>query len=102
MPVNQILNFPKETKWRNVDTGTFFLKKVGAMCGDALPALFSGLGFIKTNETTFKFQKLSSEDAATATDPLTKMQGNSKVLTYAVKVFNDKQLQIKNPAAYNA
>ena len=72
------------------------------MCGEALPALFSGLGFIKTNETTFKFQKLSSEDAVTATDPLTKMQGNSKVLTNAVKVFNDKQLQIKNPAAYNA
>ena len=102
MPLNQILNFPKEHKWRNVDTGTFFLKKVGAMCADALPALFSGLGFCKATETTFKFQKLSTEEAAATTDPLTKMQGNSKALSYAVKVFSDKQLQLKNPAAYSA
>ena len=64
MPINQILNFPKDQKWRNVKTDTFFLKKIGAMCGDALAPFFSGLGFSKTSESSFTFKKLSAEEAS--------------------------------------
>ena len=72
------------------------------MCSDALAPFFSGLGFSKTSDSSFKFQKLSAEEASSTTDSLEKMQGNLKVLSHAVKVFSDKQQQLKNPAAYNA
>ena len=72
------------------------------MCDNSLAPFFSGLGFSKTSDSSFKFQKLSAEEAASTTDPLQKMKGNLKVLSHAVKVFADKQQQLKNPAAYNA
>ena len=88
MPLNQILKQPKEQKWRNVDLDSFFLKRVYSMNQDALGPLLVGLGFTKTNEKQFKFQK--SEDD--------KSLGNLRVLQQAQTFFNQKQAELRNPS----
>ena len=55
---------------------------------DALGPLLVGLGFTKTNEKQYKFQK--SEDD--------KSLGNLKVLQQAQTFFNQKQAELRNPS----
>ena len=55
MPVNHILKYPKEQKWRNVDIDSHFLKKVGEMNKNALGPLLLALGFTKVSEKQYKF-----------------------------------------------
>ena len=49
---------PKDPKWRNVNTNSPFLKKVVTLNGGALSSFFQKIGFTKTSETTFKFEKV--------------------------------------------
>ena len=90
MPLNQILKNPGEPKWRNVDTQTFFLKKITDMNSEALGSLFSELGFTKVSDKTFKFQTSQQQESSMITvtpEESPKTLGNLKVLAQAVSVF---------------
>ena len=84
MPLNQILKAPAEPKWRNVNTTSSFLKQVSNLNATAVARFFENIGFSKTNETTFKFQKSDTNI------PGGLPKGNINTISEVVKMLNTK------------
>ena len=104
MPLNQIIKMPNDSKWRNVQTSTSFLKQVSNINAEALEKALVSIGFSKVADKNFKFTKSATEEnssdlVSVQTDAQSLIKvGNLKTIAEAVKLLNEKLVELKKPA----